>query len=139
VAVAATYAGISAKTAQEWIRRGEGRDVRPAVEPYVSFAREVDQARAHAEVAAVLLIRRAMARDWRAAAWFLENTCPEWRRRRDPGEVAEPARTAPPQDYILIDGATLRRISDERIAAERGDVDIDEATLARRSRLVSDS
>ena len=133
VAVAATYAGISGKTVREWICRGEGRDARPAIEPYITFAREVDQAMAHAEVAALLLIRRAMARDWRAAAWFLENTCPEWRRRRDPGEMAEPAKTAPPQDYILIDGATLRRIAGERIAAERGDADVDEATLGPAS------
>jgi hypothetical protein len=46
---------------------------------------------------------------------------------------------AQPQKYILVSGETLRRLGSERIQAERGEADIDDATLARRARLVSDS
>ena len=80
-----------------------------------------------------------MTRDWRAAAWFLENVDPAWRRRRAP-PVAEVTTVSPSplaQKTILIDGATLRRLSGEQIRAERGEADLDEATLARRARLVT--
>jgi len=41
--------------------------------------------------------------------------------------------------FILVSGETLRRLATEQIRAERGETDIDDATLARRARLVSGS
>ena len=80
-----------------------------------------------------------MPRDWRAAAWYLENVSEHWRRRKQ-APVAEVTTASPSplaQKTILIDGATLRRLSTEQIRAERGEADLDEATLARRARLVT--
>jgi len=77
--------------------------------------------------------------DWRAAASFLENVSPEWRRRKL-APVAEVTHVSPAplaQDTILVDGATIRRLASEQLRAERGEADIDDATLARRARLVS--
>lgn len=138
VSAAAMYAGISTTSVHEWLRRGEGRDARAATEPYVSFAREVRQARAHAEVAAVAAIRRAMPRNWRAAAWWLERARPaEWRRPKDRGEATVPVTPpAQPQKLIYISGETLRRLTAEA-RAERGESDIDDATQAQGSRPVS--
>ncbi len=138
VPAAARYAGISPKSAAEWIRRGEGRDGRPAIEPYITFAREVDQAVAHAEVAVVAKVRAAMPRHWRAAAWWLERTNPAWRRPKDRGEgsvaVTPPAQ---PQGFILVDKATLRRLGSAKVRAQLGEPDIDEATQTRGERPVS--
>ena len=123
----------------EWMRRGRGVDGRSAVEPYTGFVRAVERAQAEAEVYALAMIRKAMTRDWRAAAWFLENVDPEWRRRRQTptAEVTTASPSPLVQNTILVDGATLRRLSTELIRAERGETDIDDATLARRARLVS--
>ena len=137
--VAARYAGISPKTFNEWMRRGRGVDGRSPVEPYVGLVRAVEQAQAEAEVYALAMIRKAMPRDWRAAAWYLENVSEHWRRRKQ-APVAEVTTASPSplaQKTILIDGATLRRLSTEQIRAERGEADLDEATLARRARLVT--
>ena len=87
LSVAATFAGVSPKSVSEWMRRGEGRDGRPAIEPYTSFVRAVEHARAEAEVAAMAAIRRAMRRNPRWAVWWLETTVPEWRLRRDRREA----------------------------------------------------
>ena len=137
VSAAATYAGISTTSVHEWLRRGEGRDARAATEPYVSFAREVRQARAHAEVAAVAKIRAAMPRNWRAAAWWLERTNPAWRRPKDRGETTVPVTPpAQPQNLIYISGETLRRLTAE-VRAERGESDVEEATQTRGERPVA--
>ena len=136
---AACFAGISPKTFNEWMRRGRGVDGRSPVEPYVGLVRAVEHAQAEAEVAAVLAIRRAMSHDWRAAAWYLENVSEDWRRRKQAPEPGVTIGSSAPlaQKTILIDGATLRRLSGEQIRAERGEADLDEATLARRARLVT--
>jgi hypothetical protein len=136
---AATFAGVSPKTLTEWLRRGRGEDVRGATQEYVELVEAVEQAQAEAEVAAVAAIRRAMSRDWRAAAWFLENTSPEWRRRKDGrDEAASPAQPALLGNTVLIDAETLRLLATERIRAERGEGQVDERTLARRATLVSE-
>ncbi len=138
VPAAARYAGISPKSVAEWIRRGEGRDARPAFEPYISFAYEVDRALAHAEIQAVANILRAMPRSPRWAAWWLERRHPDWRRPKDRGEAAV-AVTSPaqPQGFILVDKATLRRLGSAKVRAQLGEPDIDEATKTRGERPVS--
>lgn len=39
--VAAEACGVPRNIVHEWVRRGEGNDERPAVEPYITFARDV--------------------------------------------------------------------------------------------------
>jgi hypothetical protein len=123
------------------MRRGRGLDGRPATEVYVEFVRAVELAEAEAEIAALACIRRAMARDWRAAAWFLENTDSHWRQRRQRAEGSVPDITPTCRDFgsILIDAETLQRLATERVRTERGETEIDDEMLARRARLVSGS
>ncbi len=129
LSVAARFAGVSPKAAQEWMRRGEGRDGRPAIEPYLSFVRAVEHAQAEAEVAAMAAIRRAMRRNPRWAAWWLEHIGP----RMAPTAVirgeATVSVTAPAleQSFVLIPGETLRRLTAE-VRAERGEPDREDAT-----------
>jgi len=137
VSAAATYAGISTTSVHEWLRRGEGRDGRPRIEPYITFAREVNQAMAHAEVHALATIWRAMPRSPRWAIWWLERTNPAWRRPKDRGETTVPATPpAQPQNLIYISGETLRRLTAE-VRAERGESDVEEATQTRGERPVA--
>ncbi|CAN5841273.1 hypothetical protein BH23CHL8_BH23CHL8_27350 [soil metagenome] len=139
LAVAARFAGISPKTFSEWLRRGRGLDGRSATRELIDLVEAVERAQAEAEVAAVAMIRKAMKTNWRAAAWYLENVAPEWRRRKDQ-RVDQPAAPSPPSpvgNVIVIDAETLQRLATERIRAERGEATLDEATLARRARLVS--
>jgi len=129
VPAAASFVGVSPKSVNEWIRRGEGRDGRPRTEPYITFAREVNQAMAHAEVHAVATIWRAMPRSPRWAIWWLERTRPEWRRPKGRGEATVPV-TPPgqPQGFILIPRETLLRLGSESERAQLGEPDVEEAT-----------
>ena len=138
LSVAARFAGVSPKAAQEWMRRGEGRDGRAAVEPYLSFVRAVEHARAEAEVAAMAAIRRAMRRNPRWAVWWLEHMVPEWRRPSDRGE-AMVSVTAPAleQSFVLIPGETLRRLATEQVRARLGEPDREDATQAQGQRPVA--
>lgn len=139
---AARLAGVSPTTLSEWMRRGSGLDTRPATPVYVEFVEDVELAQATAEVYALATIRQAMSRDWRAAAWWLENASPEWRRRKERPEPEPPpaVRMAPSGETIIISAEDLRRFAEERIRMERGEPrdGVDEETRVRRSRLVSD-
>ena len=74
--------------------------------------------------------------------WQALNRWTEWRRRKQ-APVADVTSVSPAaplvQNTIHVDGATLRRLATEQIRAERGEADIDDATPARRARLVSES
>ena len=137
-------AGISPTTLAEWLRRGRDLDGRPSTPIYISLVEDVEQAQAAAEVYALASIRKAMARDWRAAAWWLENRSPGWRRRKE--RPASDLRHAPKpvgqviEDYHLS-AEDMQRITTERIRAEHGRPadGPDEGTRARRARLVSSS
>ena len=73
VSVAARYAGVSEYTVHEWIQRGRGEHpTLPASAVYRQFTHDLDEAEAHAEVAAVLHWRAAMPKDWRSAQRWLE-------------------------------------------------------------------
>lgn len=75
---ACEFADVDPATAHGWIRRGEGRDPdREPSEPYISFARDVCQARALAEMHKVAIISAAAREHWQAAAWWLERTNPD--------------------------------------------------------------
>jgi hypothetical protein len=101
--------GIAAKTGQEWIRRGEGRDKdRPSDETYAAFAAAIKRAQAQDQTRRVLRIEQAakggavtyekqttfpdgrVVREtrytepqWTADAWHLERTDPEHWGRKD--------------------------------------------------------
>lgn len=58
--VACQKAGVHASTAWDWRNRGQGLvPDQPAVEPYVSFVKAVDEAEADAEIQKVLLMQQA--------------------------------------------------------------------------------
>lgn len=68
---AAAMAGVSPFTANEWVKRGEGKDHRPATPLYRKFAEDVKKARAAAKVRAVTMVFSAGATEWKAAvAWL---------------------------------------------------------------------
>jgi hypothetical protein len=85
---AARYAGIDRKTFYNWMERGAGDDAEPL---YREFREAVEEAKAAAEVRAVLRITQA-ANDgtWQAAAWWLERTRPKQWGRQDRTEVTGP-------------------------------------------------
>lgn len=77
-AAACDFAGITAETLRNWIRRGENE----GVGPYWEFAAAIKQAEASACLKALGTIRNAMEQEWQAAAWFLERKRPkEWAKR----------------------------------------------------------
>ena len=73
ISVAARYAGVSEYTVNEWIQRGRGEHPKLAASPvFRQFTLDLDEAEAHAEVAAVLHWRSAMPKDWKSATKWLE-------------------------------------------------------------------
>lgn len=99
VEAAAEAAGISRATFYAWLKRAESK--RAADRPYREFAAAVEQAQAEAEARLVVLISRAGAKSWQAAAWLLERQHPErWgrpseRTRDDDRSSESEAKPAP--------------------------------------------
>lgn len=97
LSVAARLAHVSPRTVEEWMRRGRGRDDRPAVDRYVRFVEAIELARAEAEAEAVEVIMRAIPHRPDLARWFLGIVSDDWRRDRRPtlsapsGASTEPA------------------------------------------------
>jgi transposase-like protein len=86
--VAAQYAGIDPTTFYRWLEKGKQDDADPV---YKDFVEAVNNAKATAEVRAVVLINRAANEGvWQAAAWFLERTRPKRYGRFDRNEVSGP-------------------------------------------------
>lgn len=92
---AANAAYISVETLEKWVLAG-----REGVEPYVEFARDVDQARAEDALRCQSIISAASMRkiegDWKAAAWCLERKFPKLYGRR----IAENTDDAPSSDTL---------------------------------------
>ena len=75
---AARSAGISEPTYYRWLERGANEEQGI----YREFHDAVRRAEADAEVHAIVVIRKGMERDWRAALAYVERRYPErWRRR----------------------------------------------------------
>ena len=71
VYTAAKAVGISRRTVMTWMQIGRGEHpTRESVEPYTSFAADVEEAFATGEIEIVKDIRQDG--DWRAKAWLLE-------------------------------------------------------------------
>jgi transposase-like protein len=84
--VAARYAGIDPNTLDNWIRKGQTGDRRSSItDACVALVKDIEEAEAASEVAAVLHWRSAMPKDWKAAEKWLAVRQPErWRPREDP-------------------------------------------------------
>lgn len=103
--VAAQRAGINPNTYRNWYERGEMEEARIAegFEPnpdeakYLQFMKDIDVARAQAEIESVKVIREAGRNGtWQAAAWYLERSFPQrWAKSRFEEEVVE-AKSADP-------------------------------------------
>lgn len=71
IITSAQAAGVSQRSVMRWIQRGKGEmPGKEAVEPYISFARDVEEAISTSEVQLVSDLQRES--DWRAKAWLLE-------------------------------------------------------------------
>ena len=81
MSTAAVANGVPKRTFFEWAAKGRGDD---AVEPYRSFAVEVDKAQETWAARTVSRVDAASEKDWRAGAWLLE--------RRRPDEFGDPAK-----------------------------------------------
>ena len=86
--ISAEAAGISRRTFQRWMAKGEEQ----TKGPFRAFRRAVIRAEAEAVTVAVGCIREAGKKNWRAAAWWLERRHPkDWGRweqlRLSPGEA----------------------------------------------------
>jgi transposase len=107
---AAQAAGVSKRTLFRWQQRAQGED---APERFRRFADAVERARAQANVADVVVIRRAAAQgDWRAAGWRLERIDPRWRRKTG-HEVSGPDGGAIPLEHATR--LNLRALTEDEL------------------------
>jgi len=87
-------AGIHPTTFYKWEERSRSGD--PS---YVHFFKEVEQARATAEVKMVRIVRNEAERNWRAAIWWLERAAKErWGTAR-----VDQMSTSNPQSKLIIE------------------------------------
>lgn len=93
---AANAAGISISTLHRWVTLG-----RQGVEPYVTFAEDVDRARANDALRNQAVISAAAVRkvpgDWKAAAWNLERKFPKLYGRRVMQDNVDDVSLLPPE------------------------------------------
>ena len=82
----APFVGVTRPTVRSWMRRGEAEMARvdagespdEAEQLYAEFARAMNQAKAHANIADMMVIRRAAATDPKWALWSLKLGHPGW-------------------------------------------------------------
>lgn len=92
-------AGIHPDTGSEWIRRGTGRDDRPATDLYAAFARDIEAAEAEYQAELLGVIHTAVAAgDAKEARWLLERRFPQHWGREQPA-----AKSARDQHPLLIE------------------------------------
>lgn len=95
VTTASQFAGLNYGTVYRWVERGQrenerieyGHDPRPEEAPFLDLWQAMRKARAEAVVRNVAQIQKAANQgEWKAAAWWLERTVPEFyaRQRRGP-------------------------------------------------------
>ena len=124
---ASGMAGIGERTFYDWLSRGERYDLAlesglradPAEEPFSRFRADVLSARAQCRVAAIATVTRAVVGekdeagawvtfpDWKAAAWYLERTCPEEFGRRWRPESVEALSAEEELDALVARGLAL--------------------------------
>ena len=114
---AARSAGISPATYYRWLERG----AREEEGIHREFHDAVRKAEADAEVHAIVVIRKEMERDWRAALAYVERRYPDrWRRRgakeEGPRESSLGRETIDPKDLTDAELRKLLRLH-ERVRA----------------------
>jgi hypothetical protein len=120
IETAAEHAGVSKRTLQSWLHKGEDAETRreagvklSAVDDrYLALAQDVRKARSESEVRALATIQRAAADGtWQAAAWYLERAFPErysskHKGQNSPGRpvgsVSAPDRAAAPPKLRML-------------------------------------
>jgi len=106
---AARSCGIGVSTYYRWLQRG-------TLEPtgiYAEFTEAIRRAEAEAEVHAVVILRRAMGQDWRAALAYLERRHPgRWRRHTSTELTGRDGGPIQTEQTPTID---LRRLSDREL------------------------
>lgn len=116
--IAAAANGVHEATFYRWMAEGAKEDAAPL---YREFREAVEEAKAAAEVGALLQIRAAAADDWKAAAWFLERTRPDRYSRRvehaGPGGGPVHVRTET-IETLLLDAGVAQDVADASIDAE---------------------
>ena len=93
--IAAKRAGINESTFYRWMQWG--KDHRPR---YQEFHKAIRDAEGHAEARAVTVIATEMAKDWKAAAWYLERKFHDRWGRRDRQEITGKEGAPVPITYI---------------------------------------
>lgn len=87
VNTASQFAGLNYGTVYRWVERGQrenerleyGYDPRPDEAPFLNLWQAMRKARAEAVVRNVAQIQKAANQgEWKAAAWWLERTVPEF-------------------------------------------------------------
>jgi hypothetical protein len=109
---AVAAAGISKRTFQRWLERGDPEGTKKADEPYRRFREAIDQAMAEGEAANVQLIRQAARSDWKAAAWLLERRQPDkWAGPRGRGMNS----SIHPDDFAAGEQSHGQQVIDDQI------------------------
>ena len=75
IETAAAFAGISKDTFYQWLKKGAAANTGI----YADFSDAIKKAAAEAELRDVMVINRAAANSWQAAAWKLERKYPSRR------------------------------------------------------------
>jgi transposase len=122
--VAAQKAGIGRRTLVRWMQRGEMEEARreegfpadPDEEKYLQFKKDVEIARAQAEVDAVKCVSDAgRIGTWQAAAWYLERSFPQrWGKTREVEEVTDDAEQADPDEALQKLLERLNAVGDQQ-------------------------
>ena len=125
VETAARLSGVSKSLLYEWLKKGNAK--RPPPEcPYVALVEAIQNALAYAEARDLDAIRKAAAKDWKAAAWRLERRFPKrWAGRFIVHQLAEQKAKEDVRALLTavskhVDPATLRLVLDEVEAATVG-------------------
>ena len=122
IETAVAAAGVARATFYDWLDRGRREGTAKDDEPFRKFRERVDHARAEGEARAVTAIMAAAAKDWRAAAWFLERQYPDrWGRgtsQTGGGAAPLPGDGQPHHEPTEDDGpdagATVTRLDEMR-------------------------
>jgi hypothetical protein len=130
----ARLVSLNPNTLQEWLRRGEGLDDRPAKEPYITFATEVRKAQAEFLFETYGEVRRNPDPRWkfqRALALEAEVDKRLERRQAIGSALLVPSRS------VVLTAEQVERIALEQVRRSQGDTEEEDVVRARRARLVS--
>ena len=115
IPTASKAAGLDTRTVQKWIQIGKGEHpTKPPVEPFVTFAEDIQKAMAEAEEGLVAEVKKSD--EWRAKAWLLERGPARDRWSQDILINAQIAPAAAILDNLRSRAAAVQ--SEEKVAIE---------------------